>query len=271
MAVNRGVQTSSISFSITSCNVKVIGISSPASGATVRGNAVSINFVLQSYVESTASVTMEYSLNGVDWEPMTEGSGGDGISGLSVNSSGVTSEFIWDALGDLPSNEKTTGVSIRIIPNDGVVDGDPVGRSSITVDHLPQKGNILSPSSGYFSKFPTDTNIVSEIPLDPGVDNIYPRLLIYDSDNNIELELDSVDDPSGWQIFVGSNIDTQIEDDAQWNDIASTGLPDGSEGGYCRYEWQAGDSIALGDYTFVIDFANISESSFSSEFSSEFV
>jgi len=60
------------------------------------------------------TISPEYSTDGDEWSPMTEGDGGDGVSDLASSPAGVSHTFIWDAFIDLSGT--VPNMQMRIVP-----------------------------------------------------------------------------------------------------------------------------------------------------------
>lgn len=75
--------------------------------------------------QSNNLVKYEYSLNGADWQTMTEksGAGSDGVAGLAFISSGASLVFAWDVGIDLPGVEDSS-VYARLESNDSIANSN---------------------------------------------------------------------------------------------------------------------------------------------------
>jgi hypothetical protein len=138
-----------------------------SAGASIAGTAPGI--VLNSYVQSAGNdyvlinytgidaqndistlVTVQYSLNNIDWFNMTEksGVGSSGKTGLAFTSSGAAFVFAWDAAADVSNTEGNAYV--RLMANDGTQDGNLATSSAFTLDlKAPVTSNVSAVQSGH--------------------------------------------------------------------------------------------------------------------------
>lgn len=121
---------------------------------TANYNLIQTGGSTNSNISQTGSSGIEYSTDGSTWNDATQGSGGDGLTGLtSTASPGTNHSFIWDSATDLLTTEDST-IYLRIRPNDGTTSAtdwvtsnafgfDNVAPSSVGV---PTFGTITSSS-----------------------------------------------------------------------------------------------------------------------------
>jgi len=90
--------------------------STPA--GTLSGN-IQINYFLSDAENDECDIVVEYSTDGSNWYGATMGPAGDGTSGLSSSSSGMSHMYLWNSLFDgvAPSDVVNT-VRVRITPTD---------------------------------------------------------------------------------------------------------------------------------------------------------
>ncbi|MCK4454199.1 DUF2341 domain-containing protein, partial [Candidatus Parcubacteria bacterium] len=112
-------------------------------------------------ISQTASSGIEYSTDNATWFDATEGTGGDGMTGLTSSASpGTDHSFVWASATDLADIEDST-VWLRIRPNDGTVDADAwVSSNSFGVDNIaPTITPVLNDTDGYVNSAETSTGI----------------------------------------------------------------------------------------------------------------
>jgi hypothetical protein len=113
---------------------------------TINGTKyVAINYTGTDFQDQANNlVKYEYSLNGTDWQTMTEksGAGSDGISGLLFNNSGTNLVFTWDVGVDLP-NVEDSSVYIRLQSNDSITNSNTAASPAFVVNTAgPVASNI---------------------------------------------------------------------------------------------------------------------------------
>jgi len=92
--------------------VSEINVPNPANGAVV------ISYTLTDTESDTCSITVQYSTDGgVNYQTATEGTGGDGQTGLASSDTGIAHTFVWDSFVDL-GYARYTNVKIKITPAD---------------------------------------------------------------------------------------------------------------------------------------------------------
>lgn len=79
---------------------------------------MTITYSLTDADADTNTLTVQYSTDNSNWSTATQGSGGDGTTGLASSSGGTSHTFVWDTATDLPTTEDST-VYIKITPSDG--------------------------------------------------------------------------------------------------------------------------------------------------------
>lgn len=116
--------------------------------AQVAGN----NYVLINYTgtdlegDGVNLVTYQYSLNNIDWSSMTEksGVGSSGKNSLVFSPTGTGLVYAWDAAADLSNVEDAT-VYVRLLGNDGALDGNLAISSAFALDlKAPQVSNVTA-------------------------------------------------------------------------------------------------------------------------------
>ncbi len=88
-------------------------------------------------ISQMANSGIEYSADGTTWSDATQGTGGDGMTGLSSSASpGTSHSFVWNSSTDLSGVEDST-VYLRVRPNDGSENASAWATSSaFAVDNL---------------------------------------------------------------------------------------------------------------------------------------
>lgn len=75
---------------------------------------VVLTYVLKDRFSRQMGVSPEYSEDGDEWLPMTEGESSDGTTALTSSPSGESHVFVWDAFNDLDGDK--SNVQMRIVP-----------------------------------------------------------------------------------------------------------------------------------------------------------
>lgn len=100
---------------------------------------VTITYALYDNESDTCSIQAQYSTNGgFSFSTATQGSGGDGTSGLSSSPAGVVHTYVWASATDLA--DCSTSVIFRITPSDSGV-GTPGQTGAFLVDNTTPAGN----------------------------------------------------------------------------------------------------------------------------------
>lgn len=124
------------------------------SQTTDGSNYVNVNYTATDGQGDISSIpTFQYSTNGSDWTTMTEksGVGSNGTTNLVFLPTGSNYLFAWDANANLPTFESNT-VSVRLKPNDSLVDGDVATSSEFAVDTKVPVISSVSASQGLGGK-----------------------------------------------------------------------------------------------------------------------
>jgi len=110
---------------------------------TKSGNIL-FPYTLTDAESNPCSISMEYYYSG-SWNSATQGTGSDGISGLSSSPSGVSHNFIWNSTNDIGSIYAES-IKIRIKANDGALDSEWEETGSFTVNNnsAPTISDILN-------------------------------------------------------------------------------------------------------------------------------
>ncbi|MDA3792367.1 MAG: hypothetical protein PF545_01750, partial [Elusimicrobia bacterium] len=95
----------------------VDGTSDAGLSGTWHSRNSTVTYTLTDSESDTVSITVEYSKDNSTWFSAAE-AGGDGTSGLTSSSGGISHEFIWASATDLGSTADGT-VYIKITPDDG--------------------------------------------------------------------------------------------------------------------------------------------------------
>jgi len=97
---------------------------------------VTIDYTLFDAEGDTCSIFVEYSDDGGNnWYPATEGTGGDGTTGLDSSSGGTTHTYVWNSEADIGATSQDD-IRIRITPNDGYRDGTSGSTNNFTVNNI---------------------------------------------------------------------------------------------------------------------------------------
>ena len=201
--------------------------------------------------DSTESrVVVEYSENydpddeTGDWYTATEGSGGDGLTGLNTSAAGKSHTYVWDSYEDSGKSELDVAVYLRITPYDASpTEGDAanaVASDAFAVNNRPGKITWANADGRTFSKDTTPAFIATIPYLRAGTKG-YPTLSVYESDGtSLVMERRSVWAIDGWE----------YEDDTDsWNSLTVAGIPDTVIDGTnrMRYTVQAADALSVDD------------------------
>lgn len=105
-----------------------------------------INYTILDANDDLCDVDVEYAVGGGGFTTCFEGSGGDGLTGLSSSAGGSAHTFAWDFATDL-SPSLTQDVSIRIRANDGtstgtwaLLTGQNIGNDAPVVSNVAANG-----------------------------------------------------------------------------------------------------------------------------------
>ncbi|MEZ5992182.1 MAG: hypothetical protein R3E76_07495 [Planctomycetota bacterium] len=91
--------------------------------------------------DDVCSVEVEYAIGAGTFSTCFEGSGGDGLTGLSSNAGGVAHTFAWDFATDLGGPGLTQNITVRIRANDGTATGS---WSSLTGQDIGNDAPVVS-------------------------------------------------------------------------------------------------------------------------------
>jgi PKD repeat protein len=127
-----------------------VTITDPIGGTYVSD--VTIVYTLTDVNSDQCDVTVEYTTDsGGAWNPCTEGTSGNGVSGLDSSPTGIVHTFVWDTVADDVGTAVVETVKVRITPDDGVA-GSTAESSEFTVDNtgagVPQADFSGTPRSG---------------------------------------------------------------------------------------------------------------------------
>jgi len=75
---------------------------------------VTLPYILKDVLSREVGILPEYSIDGDDWLPMTEGEGSEGEDGLTSSPAGESHTFVWDAFNDLAGD--AADMQMRIVP-----------------------------------------------------------------------------------------------------------------------------------------------------------
>ena len=123
---------------------------------TQSGN-VTISYGLADAESDLCSIAVQYSRNGgANWYAATQGSGGNGTSGLTSSVGGTSHTYAWNSIADL-GNTNNSDVEIRITPTDVGGTGSAVATNAFTVN------NGVTPSKVAFGQEPSNVNVNTAI------------------------------------------------------------------------------------------------------------
>lgn len=190
-------------------------------------------------------VTYEYSVNGIDWNVMTEksGVGSSGISGLAFSASGAALMFAWDVGSDLPNTEDSN-VFVRLQSTDDTSTSNIADSSDFVVDTA---GPVVSGVTAVQTPATESVAISYDLTDSAGSNNTVELLISDDSGVSYDVVAPSV---SG---DVGAGVNAGAGKSITWNvgaDLAN------SESGTMRLKIRSTDSFNnLGNFTESADFS----------------
>ncbi len=116
--------------------VPTVSITAPTTGANESGD-ITIAYTLADKNDDPCDITVEYTTNGSTWNPCAQGTGGDGLTGLTSNATGIAHTFVWDSVNNgVGTTGPVTTVQVRITPDDGMAGaGPPDVSGQFTVDN----------------------------------------------------------------------------------------------------------------------------------------
>ena len=198
--------SSGVSTNYNSPNIILNFVTSTKDGAKY----VIINYTGIDYQERQNDlVKIEYSLDGVNWNTMTEKTGveSDGVSDLSFSSIGKEFIFAWDVFVDLGGIEDTS-VFVRLQSNDTISDSNLAVSSVFEIDTIgPRINNILVVQK----ENEGNVEIKYDLEDEAGYDN---NVEIYiSSDGGVAYDVNTTTVSGN----VGSNIFSGIERIVNWN------------------------------------------------------
>jgi len=239
-----GEQSDELEREITTGNTKVKSDTSSGTETeiTVSGTYgdITLTYTLINNDSTTSRIAVEYSEDGTNWAAATEGTGGDGTTGLTTSPTGVQHTYVWDSYTDAGASEKKENTCyLRITPYDASPTGGDAGATrtspAFTVNNRPVKITLLN-ADGY--TFDKDTTPVFEAVMGSirGGSKLYHRIKIWDKDDNLELNKSSAIDQTGWE----------YEDSpGSWNSVGVNGVDPAHVDGTnkIRYTVQASDAL----------------------------
>lgn len=193
MALSHGDYSASRIREITACNIRLIGISSPAGGSAL-GSPVDISYILESdSLVSATNLEAEYSTDGGSNYSTCTADATDpdheGTSGLSADADGNTHTFVWDAATDLTTAFQNPTMKVRVRAYDGSVWSNHYESATFEIDMLPGVPTLYSPANLYFDA-DTTPDLQWLIPADPGSDRIHFAIEIDDGSDFASLQID---------------------------------------------------------------------------------
>lgn len=169
---------------------------------TNGGKYVNINYTGNDYRNQPNSLTKyEYSLNGVDWQTMTEkiGAGSDGVIDLPFFITGVDFKFVWDVNADLPGVEDST-VYVRLESTDGVTNSNLVVSPAFTIDTA---GPVVSNIQAIQASGTDNIAITYDLADNAGSNNIVALSISSDSGASYGVSVSSVTGDIGSSVTAG--------------------------------------------------------------------
>ncbi|MHC4779126.1 MAG: hypothetical protein ACYTFG_11170, partial [Planctomycetota bacterium] len=113
-------------------------VTTPSSGQT---GDVTVAYSLADDESHTCTLSVEFSVDGGSiFSLATQGTGGDGVTGLTSSSGGTAHTFVWDSVADgVATSVVNTAVQVRITPSDAA-GGTPGTTGDFTVDNTGNTG-----------------------------------------------------------------------------------------------------------------------------------
>jgi hypothetical protein len=171
---------------------------------------VVINYTGTDYQNHANNLTKyEYSLNGADWQTMTEksGVGSEGIAALAFTNSGAGLVFAWDVGTDLPGVEDST-VYVRLESNDSATDSNTAVSPAFTVD---TSGPVISNIQTIQAPATDNVIITYDLADGAGINNIVALAVSSDSGTTYSVLAPNVIGD------VGSGITAGLERSISWD------------------------------------------------------
>jgi len=120
---------------------------------TTQSGNVTITYTLTDANSDTCSITVQFSEDGgSSFSSATEGTGGDGTSGLSSSPTGTEHTFVWDTNTDIGIDDQSD-IQIKITPHDGLVSGTADTTSNFRVDNNNDPTLTYTGESNYTTSY----------------------------------------------------------------------------------------------------------------------
>lgn len=239
-----GPLTAALSFTITTGNTLVSGLS-----ITDTSKTVTVNYTLTNKSATTSRIVAEYKRStDADYSTATKGSGGDAITGLTAAAAGSAHTFEWDTGTDLGSSAKKD-ITFRITPYDASPTGGDAATAStttVTINNLPNVMTGLGELNSYtWDKDTTPVIIATMSDLVLG-DAAFFLIYSYDSDGAVTQTNNSSESTDGWEYQQAG---------AGYTAVPATGVPDtylppNVTGNKVKYTFQT--ALATGTISFKI-------------------
>lgn len=256
--IDYGVTSEMLEREVTSGDTRVYGT------PTVTGNYatadqdsfygdITVTYMLQNNYEDDSDILVEFSedynpeTGSGTWTAATQGTGGDGITGLETSIAGTEHTYVWDSYADAGESELDLSVYLRITPYDADSDaGEAVPTDAFGVNNRPAAicwENMQDDTSAGVSWDKDSTPSFAAIMPDlRGGDKGFPAIRIYkEADGSVlELEKKSVEDITGWSYETAPDT---------WVDMTVLGIPGTIADGVnrIRYQVQTADALTVGE------------------------
>ncbi|MCK5603901.1 hypothetical protein KAR91_18585 [Candidatus Pacearchaeota archaeon] len=212
-ALNREVPTGN-----TKINLDGYGTSIPIEITGTFGD-ISVKYFLQNNNTTTSRIVVEFSEDDVTYAAATEGTGGDGVTGLTTNAVGIEHEYIWDSYTDAGLSEQDDTVYLRITPYDASPAGGDAGAArtsdAFPVDNRPGVVTLLNSDGFTFAKDTTPTFQAIMVTIRGGT-HLFFRLIVEDSNDVQQFDTGSGEVLDGWEYEDGLT---------NWTQVPVTGVP----------------------------------------------
>ncbi len=128
---------------------------------------IDIAYTLTDAEDNACSIYVQWKPTSGDlWQECSQGSGGDPVTGLTADATGISHTFVWDSFTDGAGMPLAETVQIRIMPNDGTVNGDTVASSPFTVDNTsmnsPPVVSVTTPASPSSGNIPISYDLADD-------------------------------------------------------------------------------------------------------------